>query len=91
MPVWVSQLPQVDYVVLMISSVEVDVTWVDEEEWKQDDEDLNRVFASVHEISVKHIGLVQWRHAILYSKQQHNKDTFKANSASQNVNVKRAI
>lgn len=28
----VGLLPQVDYVVLMISSVEVDVTWVDEEE-----------------------------------------------------------
>lgn len=51
--------------VLMVSSVEVNVTRVDEQEWKQDDEDLNGVFASVHKVSVKHIGLLQGRHAIL--------------------------
>lgn len=51
--------------VLMVSSVEVDITRVDEQEWKQDDEDLNGVFASVHKVSVKHIGLLQGRHAVL--------------------------
>lgn len=58
-------LPQVDYVVLMVSSVEIDVTRIDEQEWEQDDEDLNRVFASVYKISIKYIGFLQTRHAIL--------------------------
>ena len=51
--------------VLVVSSVEVDVTGIDEQERKQDDEDLNGIFASVHKVSIKHIGLVQGRHAIL--------------------------
>lgn len=58
-------LPQVDYMVLMVSSVEVDVTRVDEQEWKQDDEDLDGVSASVYKVSVKHVGLLQGRHAVL--------------------------
>lgn len=57
--------PQVDYMVLMVSSVDVDVTRIDEHEWKQDQEDLNGVFASVNNVSVKQIGLLQGRHAIL--------------------------
>lgn len=51
--------------VLMVSSVDVDVTRIDEHEWKQDQEDLNGVFASVNNVSVKQIGLLQGRHAIL--------------------------
>lgn len=51
--------------VFMVSSVEVDVTWVDEQESKQDDEDLNGVFTSVYKVSIKHIGLVQGRHPVL--------------------------
>lgn len=50
--------PQVDYIVLMVSSVEVDIARVDEHERKQDDEDLNGVFASVYKISVKQIGFL---------------------------------
>lgn len=61
--------PQVDYMVLVVSSVEVDVTRIDEQERKQDDEDLNGVFAPVYKVSVKHIGLLQGRHSILQSKQ----------------------
>ncbi len=58
-------LPQVDYVVLMVSSVEVDVARVDEQERKQDDEDLNGVSAPVYKVSVKHVGFLQGRHAVL--------------------------
>lgn len=50
--------PEVDYVVLVVSSVQVDITWVNEQECKQDEEDLNRVPASVHKVSIKHIGLL---------------------------------
>lgn len=57
--------PQVDYMVLVISSVEVDVIGINEQEGKEDDEDLNGVFASVYKISVKHVGLLHRRHAIL--------------------------
>lgn len=44
--------------VFMVSSVEVDVTRVDKQERKQDDEDLDRVFSSVHKVAIKHIGLI---------------------------------
>lgn len=57
--------PQVDDMVLVVSSVEVDFTRVDEQEGKQDEEDLNGVFASVYEVSVKHVGVLQGRHVIL--------------------------
>lgn len=50
--------PEVDYVVLVISSVQVDITRVNEQECKQDEEDLNRVPASVYKVSIKHIGLL---------------------------------
>lgn len=58
-------LPQVDNMVLMVSSVEVDFTWVDEQECKQDDEDLNGIPPSIYKISIKHIWLLQGRHSIL--------------------------
>lgn len=52
--------------VFMVSSVEVDVTRVDKQERKQDDEDLDRVFSSVHKVAVKHIGVIQRGHSILW-------------------------
>lgn len=60
--------PQVDDVILVVSPVEVDVTGIDEQEWKQDEKDLDGVFPSVHKVSIKHIGLLQWRHAILWQR-----------------------
>lgn len=51
--------------VLMVSSVEVDITWVDEQECKQDDEDLNGIPPSIYKISIKHIWLLQGWHSIL--------------------------
>lgn len=62
--------------VFMVSSVQVDVTGVDEQEWKQDEEDLNGVFASVYKVSIKQIGPLQGRHAILKGKQRQNKGLF---------------
>lgn len=53
--------------VLVVSSVEVDITWVDQQECKQDDEDLNGILPSIYKISIKHIGLLQGRHSILES------------------------
>lgn len=60
----------------MVSSVEVDVTGVDEQEWEQDEEDLNGVFASVYKVSIKQIGPLQGWRAILKSKQRQNKGPF---------------
>lgn len=51
--------------VLVVASVQVDVTRVDEQEREQDEEDLNGVFASVHKISVEHVRPLQRWHAIL--------------------------
>lgn len=51
--------------VLVVSSVEMDFTRIDKQEWKQDEEDLNGVAASVYKVSVKHIGLLHGRHVIL--------------------------
>lgn len=62
-------LPQIDYMVLVVSSVEVDVTWIDEQERKQDDEDLDGVFPSVNKVSIKHIGLLQGWHVVLEKQQ----------------------
>lgn len=44
--------------VFMVSSVEVDISRIDEKEWKQNKEDLNGIFAPVHKVSIKHIGLL---------------------------------
>lgn len=51
--------------VLMVSSVEVDVTWVDEQKCKQDDKDLNGILPSIYKISIEHIRLLQGWHSIL--------------------------
>lgn len=51
--------------VLVVSSVEVDITWIDEQEREQDDEDLDGVFPSVNKVSIKHIGLLQGWHVVL--------------------------
>lgn len=51
--------------VLVVSSVEVDITWVDQQECKQDDEDLNGILPSIYKIPIKYIGLLQGRHSIL--------------------------
>lgn len=53
--------------VLVVSSVEIDITWVDEQECKQDDEDLNGIPPSIYKISIKHIRLLQGWHSILQS------------------------
>lgn len=58
-------LPQVDDMVLVVSSVEVDFGGINQQEGKQNEEDLDGVPASIHKVSVKHIGLLQGRHAIL--------------------------
>lgn len=50
--------PQVDYVVLVVSSVEVNVARIDQQEGKQDEEDLDGVFAAVHKVSIKNVGLL---------------------------------
>lgn len=51
--------------VLMVSSVEINVTWVDEQERKQDDENLNGIPPAIYKISIKHIRLLQGWHSIL--------------------------
>lgn len=51
--------------VLVVSSVQVDVAWVDEKECKQDDEDLDGILPSIYKVSIKHVGLLQGWHSIL--------------------------
>lgn len=51
--------------VLMVSSVQVDVAWVDEQECKQDDEDLDGILPSIYKVSIEHVGLLQGWHSIL--------------------------
>lgn len=50
--------PEVDDVVLMVASVQVDVTRINKHERKQDEENLNGVFSSVDKVSIKHVGLL---------------------------------
>ena len=59
--------------ILVVPSVEVDVTRINEQEGKQDEENLDGVLASVHEVSIEHVRLIQGRHAILSSKQVRGK------------------
>ena len=78
--------------VLVVSPVEVDLTGVDEHEWKQDDKDLDGVFASVHKVSVKQIGLLQGGHAILSHKQQQRvsaSSRWEINTAGQKLKIRR--
>lgn len=42
----------------MVSSVQVDIVGIDDEERKEDEEDLNGVLAPVHEVSIENIGFV---------------------------------
>lgn len=51
--------------VLMVSSVQVDVAWVDKQECKQNDEDLDGILPSIYKVSIKHVGLLQGWHSIL--------------------------
>lgn len=60
--------PQVDDVVLVVPSVEVDVTGINEEEGEEDEEDLDGVFSSIHKVSVKHVRLFQGGHPVLGNK-----------------------
>lgn len=53
--------------VLVVSSVQVDVAWVDEQECKQDDEDLDGILPSIYKVSIKHVGLLQGWHSILHT------------------------
>lgn len=58
--------------VLMVSSVQVDVTRINEQEGEEDEEDLDGVLASVHEVSVEHVGPLQRRDAVLRDKHDHH-------------------
>lgn len=49
----------------MVSAIEVNLLWIDQEEGKEDDEDLKGLFASVYKVPVEHIGLRRGRKAIL--------------------------
>lgn len=49
----------------MVPAVEMNFLRVDQEEGKEDDEDLEGLFASVYEVPVEHVGLGRGRKAIL--------------------------
>lgn len=66
--------------ILVVSSVEVDVIRINKLEWKQDEEDLNGVFASVYKVSVENIGLLHRWHAILWCKEQQSKAGLKVHT-----------
>lgn len=54
--------------VLVVPPVEVNLLWIDQEEGKEDDEDLEGLFASVHEVAVEHVGLGRGRQAVLQKR-----------------------
>lgn len=51
--------------VLVVSSVQVHVIGIDEQEPKQDEQDLQGVPASIHKVSVEHIRLLRRRQPVL--------------------------
>lgn len=48
-------VPQIHNVVFVVSSVEVDVVGIHQLEGKQDQQDLNGVFPSIHKVSVEDV------------------------------------
>lgn len=48
-------VPQIDDVVFMVSSVEIDVIGIHQLEGKQDQQDLNGVFPSIHKVSIEDV------------------------------------
>jgi len=64
-------------VVLVVASVEVDITRINKQKRKQDEEDLDGVFASVHKVSVKYVGLLKRWRPVLRGKQQQKKARLK--------------
>lgn len=58
-------VPQIHNVVFMVSPVEVDVVGIHQLEGKQDQQDLNGVFPSIHEVSVENIRRLDGRQAVL--------------------------
>lgn len=49
----------------MVPTVEMNLFWIDQEEGKEDDKDLEGLFASVYKVPIEHVGLGRGRKAIL--------------------------
>ncbi len=49
----------------MVPSVQMDIIRIDQEEPKQDEQDLQRVFATIHKVSIEDIRFLRRRQTIL--------------------------
>lgn len=49
----------------MVPTVEMNLFWIYQEEGKEDDEDLEGLFAPIYKVPIEHIGLGRRRKAIL--------------------------
>lgn len=58
--------PQVHDVVFVVPPVQMDIMRVDQQEPEQDEQDLQRVFATIHQVAVEDIRFLRGRQAILH-------------------------
>lgn len=61
-------LPEVHDVVLVVSSVQMHVIWVEQQEGKQDNDDLYRFLSSIHKVSIEYVRVLSRRETILGNK-----------------------
>lgn len=59
-------LPQVNNVILMVPSVQMDIIGIDQQEPEQDEQDLQGVFTAIHKVSVEDIRFLRGRQTVLH-------------------------
>jgi len=62
--------PEIHDVVLVVAAVDEDLRSVDEEASQQQDGDLDRVWAAIHQVAVEHVRVVRRRQPVLTSGQR---------------------
>lgn len=68
-------IPHVEHVILMVPTVQVDIFGVQQEEGKQNNQDLDRLFASVHKVTVEHIFLLGGGKSVLRGSKENKRAT----------------
>lgn len=59
-------LPQVNNVILMVPSVQMDIIGIDQQEPEQNEQDLQGVFTAIHKVSIEDIGFLRGWQTILH-------------------------
>jgi len=62
--------PEIHDVILVVAAVDEDLRSVDEEASQQQDGDLDRVWAAIHQVAVEHVRVVRRRQPVLTSGQR---------------------